>query len=45
VPPPPKEEDNPPPLGFCTIITITSKNATKMIKIKNIVNVLIAFIF
>jgi len=42
VPPPPKDEANPPPFGFCTMMTTTSKNAMKMIRIRKIENVLIS---
>jgi len=38
---PPNEDESPPPLGFCTIITTTSRKQTIVINTKKIENVLI----
>src|SRR5690606_35901615 len=38
-------DESPPPLGFCTIITTTSKNATMIINAKKIVKVLILYLY
>ena len=35
MPPPQNDDYNPPPLGFCTIITTTRRNATITIRIRN----------